>query len=125
MRYGLWVCFLTPLLARYILQSQQIYGKVLLNVLLGVILFLAVEDQTFFLYLVPSVAFLTLAYTQDEINGTFLDSLKVLVKELWLGAAIFGICTSSYLLLSKTVDGRVYLAVLRGSLGRGSPWNLF
>jgi len=50
-RYGLWVCFLTPLLARYIVQSQHIYRKVLLNIVLGVTLFLAVEDKTFFLYL--------------------------------------------------------------------------
>ena len=116
-RFGIFMIALTPLIVKFTIRAKQTYTKLLLNLVLGFLLFLAVEDKPFFLYFTPAIALLTIAYNHDETSlRPILDSLRTLQREMWPSAAIFLTLTSAYLLMAKTTSGQPYIFELMASV---------
>lgn len=112
-RYGLTICVLSPLLVRYILQSENTYFRLGLNVLLGILVFLGVEDKPFFLYIAPSVALLTLAYAQNKDKQGLGENFRYVISKTWVSIITFLIVTLAYLFVSKTSSGEIYFFALK------------
>ena len=93
-RWGLLVLFISPLLIRYIQQQKRIAIKLGIQVFLGVILFLAVEDKPFFIYLLPSLICVCLAYNwtdmQDMVKLLGNTILSIIVSATLISIYLFG-----------------------------------
>ena len=115
-RYGIFMSVFTPLFVKFILRIRQNYVKILLNIVLGFMLFLAVEDKIFFLYFIPSITLLVIAYNYEEKYGQrIIDSINFLLKELWISIIIFVILTLLYLIVAKTSSGHIFVFELMES----------
>ena len=112
-RFGLWVVVLTPLLVRTISRLSG-WRWALLNVLLGVLVFLAVEDKPFFLYFLPSLAALAMAYGPAP---------RELLAKTWLSLALFGGLAGLYLFVAQDTDGVTYFQNL--VTARGNPQSMW
>jgi len=110
-RFGLTMMAFTPWSAKLILRTTYRAVRALLNVVLAVLLFLAVEDKPFFLYLIPSVAALTLAYTCDR-NGTVLEDIRHLLRRTWMCIAVFCGLLLMYFFGAHTSSGDSYIVTL-------------
>lgn len=109
-RYGIFMIVFTPLFVKFILRMRQTYTKTFLNIILGFLLFLAVEDKPFFLYFIPSIILLVISYNYEEENEQrIIDLAKSLFKELLISIMVFIILTSLYLFLAKTGSGKIYI----------------
>ncbi len=110
-RWGLLVFFSAPLLIRCIQQQKHIIFNLAIQLFLGIITFLAVEDKPFFLYLVPSLVCVCLAY-----NWTNLRDTVRLLKNTILASLVFVTLTGIYLFGAK-VGEISYFEFLRGFSG--------
>jgi hypothetical protein len=114
-RYGLFMIVFTPLLAKLIVKITQKYIKISINILLGFLLFLAVEDKPSFLYFIPSVVLLTIAYNYEEnASRRVINSIRSLMKKIRLSLITFASLTLLYLLVAKTSSGQPYFFELMG-----------
>ncbi len=95
-RWGLLVLFGSPLLIKYIQQQRNIIFNLAIQLLLGITVFLAVEDKPFFLYLVPSLVCVCLAYNCTSIK----DAVKLLSNTI-LASLVFVTLTGIYLFGAK------------------------
>jgi hypothetical protein len=110
-RWGLLVLFSSPLLIKYIQQQRHIIFNLALQIFLGIITFLAVEDKPFFLYLLPSLICVCLAYNWTSLR----DAVKLLGNTM-LAVVVFVTLTGIYLFASKV--GEVsYFEHLSGFIG--------
>ncbi len=111
-RYGIFMTVFTPLCVKFILRIRQNYIKIVLNIILGFMLFLAVEDKPFFLYFIPSIILLTIAYNHDENRPRItVYSIKFLLRQMWVSIMIF-VSFTSFLLIAKTTSGEAYVSDL-------------
>ena len=110
-RYGLFIAALTPWFVGRILRLKQKTIKASLNIILGFLLFLAVEDKPFFLYLVPSVFLLTIAYNFND-KQEVIGSVKFIVTEMFIALSVFVALTYLYLIVAKTNAGASYISEL-------------
>ena len=109
-RYGLLAMLLTPLMTAAICRAQSARRAWLLNAFLAVLLFLAVEDKPFFLYFMPSLAALAIAYCPGE--RPLPSQVQYLLSRTWLSIAVFGVLTALFLLGARTGDGSTYFQAL-------------
>ena len=110
-RWGLLVLFSAPLLIKYIQLQRHIIFNLALQIFLGIITFLAVEDKPFFLYLLPSLICVCLAY-----NWTSTRDIGKLLSNSMIVGLVFLILTGIYLFASKV--GEVsYFEYLRNMSG--------
>ena len=114
-RYSLFLITLTPLWMKLIERAKTRRRHAIFSVVLGILLFLAVEDKPFFLYFTPSIAALALAYNDDPTT-TILENARRLLVRSWITVATFLGLTSLYLFGSHTAWGRPYLAELATSV---------
>jgi hypothetical protein len=112
-RFGLLVTVFSPVLARTILKVSNEQLKLLLKITFGILLFLAVEDKPFFLYLLPSLTLLVAAYSQTGLEKHPILMSKYLLKEFGITIAIFCLMTLAYLFLSRTSQNRTYFSSIR------------
>jgi len=118
-RYGLLMTAITPWVVQLIVRATTRTSLVTLNIVLGVLLFLAVEDKPFFLYLVPSVAILTLAYNTDPARG-LLEEARALFTKTWICAVTFIGLVLLFLFEARTSNGATYFASLVHSVRQDS-----
>jgi hypothetical protein len=87
--------------------------KLLLNVFLGLIVFLAIEDKPFFLYIIPSIVAVTIAYMaeSDDKQGV-IECIRLIGKETFLAISIAVIISLVYLGMARTTSEERYLWVL-------------
>jgi hypothetical protein len=112
-RLGIFMSVFAPLFVKIIVHIRQNYIKILFNIILGFMLFLAVEDKPFFLYFIPSIGLLVIAYNHEEKQEQrIIDSTKFLLKKTWISLVIFASFTLLYLLVAKTSSGQIYILEL-------------
>jgi len=114
-RWGLLVLFSAPLLIKCIQQQRHIIFNLAIQLFLGIIIFLAVEDKPFFLYLLPSLICVCLAYNWTNIK----DTVKLLGNTI-LAVVIFVTLTAIYLFAAKVgeVSYFEYLSGVSGAYDR-------
>ena len=116
-RYALFITAFTAWLVRHIGSLKQGWLNKPLNVLLGCLLFLAVEEKPFFLYLIPSVLLLTVAYNIDNNQAVaIVTSVRRVLRQMWLALVIFAGLTCLYLLAAKTSGDDLYIVSLTKSV---------
>ena len=114
-RYSMCMLPIAPWLVRCVIRTRQLYKKAVLNVILGFLLFLGLEDKPFFLYLVPSVLILIIAYNYDDKQGA-MGSIKFVISQILVALTVFGALTYLYLVVAKTPSGGNYLSELTGAV---------
>lgn len=128
-RYSFFILFLSPLIAIKIIQSQKLSQVILGNIFLGSLWFFALEDKPFFIYLVPCLGFLVLAYTYEnhQINQNRDSFYKVVFTKLGLTIITFVSLAAIYLFFSETITGASYFTTLKNSVSAGdkATTNLF
>jgi hypothetical protein len=112
-RYGLWVLLLTPSVVAAISRVDSARLRLVFNVVLGTLVFLAVEDKPFFVYLLPSVCALTLAYNS---RGRLLDDIRDVLRRVWVSVALCSILIALYLFGTHTSTGATYFTTLAESV---------
>jgi len=116
-RYGLFMTVAAPWLVRQSIGvKQQGASKALLNILLGVLLFLAIEDKPFFVYVLPSVILLIVAYNVQPQERRLLQSIWFVLRQIWLGLSVMGGLACLYFFAAKTSSNDMYIADLIGSV---------
>jgi len=114
-RYSLFLITLTPLWIKLIDGAKAARRVAILSVVLGTLLFLAVEDKPFFLYFTPSIVALALAYNDDPRISVLQSAQRLLVRN-WIAVATFLSLTTLYLFGAQTTWGTSYLAELMNSV---------
>jgi len=110
-RYSLFIAAFTPWFVGRIVRIRRKSVKAFLNIVLGFLLFFAVEDKPFFLYLVPSVLLLTIAYNCNNKQGV-IGAAKLIVTEMLIALLVFGTLVYLYLIVARTNSGERYISEL-------------
>jgi len=109
-RFGLFMMLFTPWCVQVIRRATPRLAA-LLNVLLGVMLFLAVEDKPFFLYLIPSLAVLTYAYAGDT-DANIAEDVRAVLAAVWPSVLVFLTLVGVYFFGTHTAAGDTYFDAL-------------